>query len=81
MVEDAEICKIAVETLPQGELTAEIWPSWVAAISDKSGKKGKALFRPLRLALTGRTEGPEVKNLLKYMGRERVQKRLSGIKA
>ena len=81
MVEDAEICKIAVETLPQGELTAEIWPSWVAAISDKSGKKGKALFRPLRLALTGRTEGPEVKNLLKYMGRERVQKRLSGITA
>ena len=81
VMEDAEICKIAVETLPQGELTAEIWPSWVAAISDKSGKKGKALFRPLRLALTGRTEGPEVKNLLKYMGRERVQKRLSGITA
>ncbi len=81
VMEDAEICKIAVETLPQGELTAEIWPSWVAAISDKSGKKGKALFRPLRLALTGRTEGPEVKNLLKYMERERVQKRLSGITA
>ena len=81
VTEDAEICKIAVETLPQGELTAEIWPSWVTAISDKSSKKGKALFRPLRLALTGRTEGPEVKNLLKYMGRERVQKRLSGITA
>ncbi len=81
VMEDVEICNIAVETLPQGELTAEIWPSWVAAISDKSGKKGKALFRPLRLALTGRTEGPEVKNLLKYMGRERVQKRLSGITA
>ena len=81
VMEDAEICKIAVETLPQGELTAEIWPSWVTAISDKSSKKGKALFRPLRLALTGRTEGPEVKNLLKYMGRERVQKRLSGITA
>jgi glutamyl-tRNA synthetase len=81
VMEDAEICKIAVETLPQGELTAEIWPSWVTAISDKSSKKGRALFRPLRLALTGRTEGPEVKNLLKYMGRERVQKRLSGITA
>ncbi len=81
IIEDAEICKIAVETLPQGELTAEIWPSWVAAISDKSGKKGKALFRPLRLALTGRTDGPEVRNLLKHMGRERVQKRLSGIMA
>ncbi len=81
VMEDAEICNIAVETLPQGELTAEIWPSWVAAISDKSGKKGKALFRPLRLALTGRTEGPEVKNLLKFMGRERVQKRLLGITA
>ena len=81
VIEDAEICKIAIETLAQGELTAEIWPSWIAAISYKSGKKGKALFRPLRLALTARTEGPEIKNLLKYMGRERIQKRLSGITA
>ena len=81
VIEDAEICKIALETLPQGELTSEIWPNWVANISAKSGKKGKSLYQPLRLALTGRTEGPELKYLLKYMGRERVQKRLSGIMA
>ena len=67
--------------MPEGELTAENWNSWVALISEKSGKKGKSLFHPLRLALTGKTQGPEVKNLLKYMGRERIRKRLSGITA
>ena len=81
IIEDNELCQLAIESMPEGELTAETWNSWVALISEKSGKKGKSLFHPLRLALTGKTQGPEVKNLLKYMGRERVRKRLSGITA
>ena len=81
IIEDPELCQLAIESMPEGELTAETWNSWVALISEKSGKKGKSLFHPLRLALTGKTQGPEVKNLLKYMGRERVRKRLSGITA
>jgi len=81
IIEDNELCELAIESMPEGELTAETWNSWVALISEKSGKKGKSLFHPLRLALTGKTQGPEVKNLLKYMGRERVRKRLSGITA
>ena len=81
IIEDNELCQLAIASMPEGELTAETWDSWVALISEKSGKKGKSLFHPLRLALTGKTQGPEVKNLLKYMGRERVRKRLSGITA
>ena len=81
IIEDPELCQLAIESMPEGELTAETWNSWVALVSEKSGKKGKSLFHPLRLALTGKTQGPEVKNLLKYMGRERVRKRLSGITA
>lgn len=78
IIQDTELCHLAIQTMPEGELTAEIWPDWITLLSEKTGKKGKSLFQPLRLALTGRMEGPEVKHLLRYMGRERVQKRLSG---
>ena len=81
IIQDTELCNLAIQTIPKGELTPEIWPKWIALISEKTGKRGKSLFQPLRLALTGKMEGPEVKNLLRYMGRERVLKRLSGTKA
>ena len=79
IIQDADLCNFAIQLMPEGELTADIWPIWIASISQKTGKKGKSLFQPLRLALTGRVQGPEVKNLLKYIGRERAKKRLSGI--
>ena len=78
IIQDTELCNFAIKTMPEGELTAEIWPKWISLISEKTGKKGQSLFQPLRLALTGRMQGPEIKNLLRYMGRERVRKRLSG---
>ena len=43
-----------------------------------TGLKGKALFQPLRLALTGREHGPELKHLLPLLGRERALARLRG---
>ncbi len=39
--------------------------------------KGKALFMPLRLALTGREHGPEMAGLLDRMGKDRAVARLS----
>ena len=46
-----------------------------------TGAKGKALFHPLRLALTGRESGPEFKALLPLMDRDRVLARLQGKRA
>ena len=43
-----------------------------------TGAKGKALFQPLRLALTGREHGPELKQLLPLIGRARAMARLDG---
>jgi glutamyl-tRNA synthetase len=43
-----------------------------------TGAKGKALFMPLRRALTGRDHGPELAALLPLIGRERARARLSG---
>jgi glutamyl-tRNA synthetase len=47
-------------------------------VKDATGAKGKALFRPLRLALTGREHGPELKALLPLIGRARALQRLEG---
>ena len=40
------------------------------------GIKGKAIFQPLRVALTGETQGPELFYLLAGLGRERILDRL-----
>ena len=43
--------------------------AWTAAVAAATGAKGRALFHPLRLALTGREHGPELKKLLPLIGR------------
>ncbi len=60
---------------PWGDAT---WGAWIDALGHATGRKGKALFRPLRLALTGREHGPELKALLPLIGRARALARLSG---
>ncbi len=52
------------------------WPSWTGALRESSGRTGRALFHPLRLALTGEEQGPELRDLLPLMGHERVSGRL-----
>lgn len=54
------------------------WSTWTGAVKSATGRKGKGLFMPLRLALTGRDHGPELKNLLPLIGRERAEARLAG---
>ena len=52
------------------------WGDWTAALREASGRTGKALFHPLRLALTAEESGPELGDLLPLMGHERVAGRL-----
>jgi glutamyl-tRNA synthetase len=52
------------------------WAALTAALKEVSGRKGKALFMPLRLALTGREHGPEMAALLPLIGKDRALKRL-----
>lgn len=66
----------ALQVLPDEPWTAETWPAWTQALRDLSGRRGKALFHPLRLALTGEEKGPELRELLPLIGRERVAGRL-----
>jgi glutamyl-tRNA synthetase len=52
------------------------WHALTAALKESSGRKGRQLFLPLRLALTGRDHGPDMVALLPLIGRERALARL-----
>jgi len=73
---EQEFLATARALLPQGEWDAGTWGAWTEAVKQATGRKGRALFHPLRLALTGEEQGPELKVLLPLMGRERVLRRL-----
>ena len=52
-------------------------PAIVAAVRAATGKSGAALYKPLRLALTGRPQGPELAPLLKAMPAGKARERLA----
>ncbi len=56
--------------------SAEPWGQLTEELERISGKKGRELFHPLRLALTGRESGPEMAGLVARMGRDRAVRRL-----
>ena len=77
VIEDAEFAKAAAALLPPAPWDASTWSAWTGAVKQATGAKGKALFMPLRLALTGLDHGPELANLLPLIGREKVLARLT----
>lgn len=56
--------------------TSSTWMEWTLALKEKTGRKGKELFMPLRLALTGQHHGPELAALLPLWGHDEVKSRL-----
>ncbi|MDF0752815.1 hypothetical protein NLU14_21555, partial [Marinobacter sp. 71-i] len=52
------------------------WPALTGALKQATGRKGRALFLPLRLALTGREHGPDMAALLPLIGKENALARL-----
>ncbi|OUJ11700.1 glutamate--tRNA ligase [Acetobacter sp. DsW_059] len=66
----------AATFLPDEPWDVSTWKTWTATLKEKTGLSGKALFLPLRLALTGEEHGPELKDLLPLMGRKRALARL-----
>ena len=74
---DLEFIRGAADALPDGDFDAETWGAWTSALKAASGRKGKALFMPLRKAITGRPFGPNMADLIVLIGRERVLERLA----
>ena len=79
VIEDEAFAVAAAAALPPEPWGPETWSIWTEAVKAATGAKGKALFMPLRLALTALPHGPELKNLLPLIGRKRAEARLSGL--
>lgn len=54
----------ALAMLPPRPWTRATWGEWTAAVKAATGRKGKELFMPLRKALTGRENGPEMADVM-----------------
>jgi len=78
VIEDAGLAAKAAGLLPPEPWDEATWGLWTKAVSAETGAKGRGLFHPLRLALTGLEHGPELKKLLPLIGRERSLARLEG---
>lgn len=78
---DSDFTAAIVELLPESEFSNDTWDLWIKRIKQETGKASKDLFLPIRLALTGMDNGPELQNLLPLLGRNKVIARLSGIAA
>ena len=77
VIEGPAFAAAALEVLP-ASLGADAWSVWTTAVKERTGAKGKALFMPLRLILTGQAHGPDMATLTPLIGRERIARRLAG---
>jgi glutamyl-tRNA synthetase len=75
--EDREFVAVARSALPPEPWDQTTWKTWTDTLKASTERKGKQLFMPLRLALTGLDHGPELATLLPLIGRERAVERLS----
>ncbi|WP_308515079.1 glutamate--tRNA ligase [Sphingomonas flavescens] len=74
--EERLFAKDAAGVAEQLDWDAEPWKVLTAELKESTGRKGRDLFHPLRLALTGKDSGPEMAGLLQRIGRERAIARL-----
>ncbi|MBC6445003.1 MAG: glutamate--tRNA ligase [Alphaproteobacteria bacterium GM202ARS2] len=73
---DPAYLRLAIDALPQPPWDETTWTTWCQALATTSGRRGKTLFLPLRLALTGKAHGPEMSALLPFIGFTRAHQRL-----
>jgi glutamyl-tRNA synthetase len=73
---EGDFLRQAAAALPPEPWNTEVWRDWTEALKQATGRKGRALFMPLRLALTGEDHGPELRELLPLIGRARAEQRL-----
>jgi glutamyl-tRNA synthetase len=62
--EDRDFVAEAIALLPEEPFDSETWSTWTSAVKEKTGRKGRALFMPLRKALTGQSHGPDMSALM-----------------
>jgi glutamyl-tRNA synthetase len=78
VVAERDFAERAAALLPPEPWDECTWECWTRTLKEETGRGGRALFRPLRLALTGAEHGPELKALLPLIGRQTAARRLLG---
>ena len=78
VIDDADYIAQALELLPPAPWTRDSWNAWTGRIKTETGRKGRDLFMPLRLAITGQSHGPEMPDLFLLIGEDKVRQRLAG---
>ncbi|MFJ7837766.1 glutamate--tRNA ligase, partial [Methylobacterium sp. NPDC097213] len=78
VIAEPDFIATAASLLPEAPFGPGTWKAWTDAVKARTGAKGRALFMPLRLALTGLDHGPDLSALLPLIGRERAAQRLAG---
>jgi len=73
---EREFLATAQDLLPAEPWDISVWATWTDALAHATGRVGEALMLPLRLALTGEEQWPELAQLLPLMGRSRAANRL-----
>lgn len=75
--EDRQFVRQSLDFLPEGVLNDESWKIWTTELKKATGRQGKALFMPLRQALTGVEFGPEMSKFFPLLGRKKIVDRLT----
>ena len=75
---DQDFINLAESLLPPEPWGDSTWGDWITMVKGASDKKGKDLFLPIRKAITGLSDGPELKNIILLMGYDKMKKRLLG---
>ena len=75
--DDRAVIAAAVAAVPGVDWSADPWHALTGAVKDATGAKGRALFLPLRRALTGRDHGPDMGELLPLVAKDEAIARLS----
>ncbi len=81
IIEDAPYTAKAADMLPKGDFTTDTFNTLINEVKVATGRKGKDLFHPIRMALTAEANGPEIKTLLPLIGYDKAYKRLKGERA
>ena len=63
------------------KITFEAAKTFMKEIQKETGIKGKNLFMPTRIAITGVQHGPELANILYLLGKEKILDRIEKVKS
>jgi glutamyl-tRNA synthetase len=74
--DERAVAREAAAIAAELDWTAEPWKQLATRVKEATGQKGRDLFHPLRLAITGRDSGPEMAGLVERIGKQRVVQRL-----